>query len=198
MNRDYLLCGVGGQGTILASKLLADAALNSGNKVCATETIGMSQRGGSVVSHVRVGSDTYSPMIPYGMAQVLIAFEPAEAVRNLPYLAENGVLVVAKKAVKPITATLSGDNYDGSNMISYLKENVKNLVIVDGETICANLGSNKVLNVVLLGAASASNMLGFSVSEMQEVIEKRVPQKFINLNRSALQAGASVVMSEVK
>ncbi len=193
MNRDFLLCGVGGQGTILASKLLADAALNSGNSVRATETIGMSQRGGSVVSHVRVGSNTHSPMIPYGMAHVLIAFEPAEAVRNLSYLAENGVLVVAKKAVKPITATLSGDEYDGSNMITYLKENVKNLVVVDGEEICLNLGSNKVLNVVLLGAAAASNMLGFSVNDMQEVIEKRVPQKFINLNRSALQAGASVV-----
>ena len=192
-HKDCLLCGVGGQGTILASKLLADAALLKGATVRATETIGMSQRGGSVVSHLRMGEESHSPMIPHGRADVMIAFEPAEAVRSLAYLSQDGVLVVAKKAMKPVTATLSGTSYDGSEMLTYLNEKVKQLIVVDGETICAQVGSSKVLNVVLLGAATASGMLGFTMEDMEQAIEQRVPAKFLELNRKALSAGAKIV-----
>lgn len=192
-HKDCLLCGVGGQGTILASKLLADGALLRGATVRATETIGMSQRGGSVVSHLRMGDNTHSPMIPHGKADVMIAFEPAEAVRNLCYLSPNGVLIVAKKAVKPVTATLSGSNYDGSEMLDFLTAQVPHLVVVDGDSICAQLGSSKVLNVVLLGAATASGMLGFTMEEMERAVESRVPEKFLALNRRALAAGAAII-----
>lgn len=193
MEKDFILCGVGGQGTILASKLLADAALNHGYNVCASETIGMSQRGGSVVSHVRIGENAHSPMIPFGSADVIIAFEPAEAVRNLQYLKKDGVLVVAKKAVKPITETLTGGNYDGKEMLEFLKTNIKKLIVIDGDEICGSLGSNKVLNVVLLGAAAESGMLGFTLDELQAVIEKRVAKKFVELNYNALTKGAEQV-----
>lgn len=191
-HKDCLLCGVGGQGTILASKLLADAALLKGATVRATETIGMSQRGGSVVSHLRMGEESHSPMIPHGRADVMIAFEPAEAVRSLPYLSPEGVLVVAKKAVKPVTATLSGTTYDGSEMLDFLQSQVKHLVVVDGEAVCTQVGSSKVLNVVLLGAATASGMLGFTMEDMAQAVEQRVPAKFLELNRRALQAGADI------
>ncbi len=192
-HKDCLLCGVGGQGTILASKLLADGALLRGATVRATETIGMSQRGGSVVSHLRMGDNTHSPMIPHGEADVMIAFEPAEAVRNLAYLSPNGVLIVAKKAVKPVTATLSDSSYDGSEMLDFLSAQVPHLVVVDGDAICAQLGSSKVLNVVLLGAAAASGMLGFTMEEMERALEGRVPEKFLALNRRALAAGAATI-----
>lgn len=193
-HKDCLLCGVGGQGTILASKLLADAALLKGATVRATETIGMSQRGGSVVSHLRMGEESASPMIPHGRADIMIAFEPAEGVRSLPYLSKDGVLIVAKKAVKPVTATLTNGTYDGTDMLDFLYQQVKHLVVVDGDAICSQLGSSKVLNVVLLGAATASGMLGFTIEDMAQAIQQRVPEKFQALNQNALIAGANIVV----
>ncbi len=193
--KDCLLCGVGGQGTILASKLIADCALLQGLHVSASETIGMAQRGGSVVSHVRIAknsNDVFSPMIPLGTADVLLAFEPAEAVRALPYLAKDGVLVVSKKAVKPVTATLSNSSYDGIEMLEYLQANVKELIIVDGEELCKKCGSSKVLNTILLGAGIASGKVGFTIKQMEEAIQKRVKQQFIELNLKALEEGAKL------
>ena len=92
MNKDILVCGVGGQGTVLASKLIACASMTLGNTVHSAETIGMAQRGGSVTSHIRIGEEAYSPMIPHGSADVILAFEPAEAVRNLEYLDRKSVV----------------------------------------------------------------------------------------------------------
>ena len=86
MNKDIVICGVGGQGTVLASKILASAAMECGEVVHSAETIGMAQRGGSVTSHVRIGDHAYSPLVPHGSADMILAFEPAEAVRNLVYL----------------------------------------------------------------------------------------------------------------
>ena len=141
MNKNCLLCGVGGQGVVLASKLIAYAAMEKGLNVRTSETIGMSQRGGSVVTHVRMGETVHSPMIPKGSADVIMAFEPAEAVRNLSYLKDGGVMVVDKKAVKPVTATLTQSKYDGQEELEYLKKKVKNLYIVDGDEICEQAGS---------------------------------------------------------
>ena len=90
MNKDIMICGVGGQGTVLASKIIAASAMDEGNAVHSAETIGMAQRGGPVTSHVRIGEDAFSPLIPVGGADLLIAFEPSEAVRNLKYLTPFG------------------------------------------------------------------------------------------------------------
>ena len=117
MSKSVILCGVGGQGTVLASKLISYAAMEKGDEVKSAETIGMAQRGGSVTSHVRMGEEAFSPLIPKGKADVMIAFEPAEAVRNLPYLKDDGVVVVSKKEVKPVTSSLSAKEYDGKEMI---------------------------------------------------------------------------------
>jgi len=194
MSKSCLLCGVGGQGTVLASKLIAYAALDKGMFVRTTETIGMAQRGGSVVSHVRMGEEIHSPLIPKGQADVMIAFEPAEAVRNLSYLKEDGVAVVNMKAVKPVTATLSNVEYTGQEMIGYLKKHVKNLLLVDGEAICKEVGSAKVLNVTLLGAALAGNVLDLSLQDMEKEIEAHVKQQFVEMNKKALAHGAAAVL----
>ena len=100
---DIVLCGVGGQGTVLASKMIAAAAMEKGLGVMSAETIGMAQKGGSVFSHLRVGDDMQTPMIAKGAADIIIAFEPAEAVRMLPYLKDDGKMVVNSHAVKPVT-----------------------------------------------------------------------------------------------
>ena len=194
MGKNCLLCGVGGQGVVLASKLIAYAAMEKGLNVRTSETIGMSQRGGSVVTHVRMGETVHSPMIPKGTADVIMAFEPAEAVRNLSYLKEDGVMVVDKKAVKPVTATLSQNKYDGQKELLYLQENVKNLYIVDGSAICEEAGSSKVLNVVLLGVALGSGVLDIQLEEMKEEIKKHVKPQFVEMNIKALELGAKVTI----
>jgi indolepyruvate ferredoxin oxidoreductase beta subunit len=188
-----LLAGVGGQGTVLASKLIAQSAMNRGLNARTAETIGMAQRGGCVVSHVRIGDEIHSPLIPQHKADLIIGFEPAEAVRCLPYLKEDGAVIASIKPVKPVTAALTGSGYSGEEMISFLKENVKNLYLVDAETICDKLGSSKVLNVVLLGAAAGAGLLELTLEELKKIICEKLPECFIELNCRALTEGAAAV-----
>ena len=178
MSKSVILCGVGGQGTVLASKLISYAAMAKGEEVKSAETIGMAQRGGSVTSHIRIGEEAFSPLIPKGKADVMIAFEPAEAVRNLQNLKQDGVDVVSQKAVKPVTASLSAKVYEGQEMLDYLGKHVSRLVIVDGQQVMEELGSAKVLNVVLLGAAIACNEIDITVDEIKAAIREKVPERF--------------------
>lgn len=189
MSKSVILCGVGGQGTVLASKLISYAAMAKGKEVKSAETIGMAQRGGSVTSHIRIGAEAFSPLIPKGKADVMIAFEPAEAVRNLDYLKPDGVVVVSQKAVKPVTASLSAKVYEGQEMLDYLGKQVSRLVIVDGQQVMEEIGSAKVLNVVLLGAAIACNEIDITVDEIKDAIREKVPERFYELNLRALEAG---------
>ncbi len=131
MNKNIVLCGVGGQGTVLASKLIAAAAMQKDLPVMSAETIGMAQRGGSVFSHVRIGEGIYSPMIANGEADIIIGFEPGETVRMLPFLKKGGTVVTSSRKISPVTATLSGSSYSGDEMIAYLNEQVKELYVVD-------------------------------------------------------------------
>lgn len=182
----YLLCGVGGQGTVLASKLIAYCGMKAGKKVRTSETIGMAQRGGCVVSHVRVGDEIFSPIIPQKQADMIIAFEPAEAVRCLPYLKDGGTVIVNKKAVKPVTDALSGASYEGETMLFYLQSTVKNLYIIDGEEICSKCGSPKVLNIALLAAAAKTGLFSITPDELREAITERLPEKFHAINLRAV------------
>lgn len=189
MKKDILICGVGGQGTVLASKLIAAAAMEEGNTVHSAETIGMAQRGGSVTSHVRIG-EAYSPLIPKGKCDMILAFEPAEAVRNLPYLKKGGLVIASSVPVKPTTESLHETGYDGREMIAYLREKC-NVIVVDSEALCARYGSNKYLNVILLGVAVGSGVLGISKEAVKREIEKRVPQKYVENNRQAFEDGVT-------
>ena len=190
MSRSCLLCGVGGQGVVLASRLIAYAAMEQGDFVRTTETIGMAQRGGSVVSHVRAGSEDHSPIIPAGRADVIIAFEPGEAVRCLSYLKEGGMVVTNRQIVKPVSASLGGSSYNAEEMLDHLKEKAGNVLVIDGEEICRQAGSPKVLNVALLGAAAKSGALGISLEEMAEAVRKNVKERFVELNEKALMLGS--------
>ena len=178
---------------MLASRLIAYAAMEQGDFVRTTETIGMAQRGGSVVSHVRAGREVHSPLIPAKSADVILAFEPGEAVRCLPYLKENGLVITNSRIVKPVTSSLSGGNYSGQDMIRYLQERTDNLLVVDGEEICRRAGSPKVLNVALLGAAAKSGALGITVEELLNAVRKNVKEKYIALNETALELGGEQI-----
>lgn len=195
MNKDILICGVGGQGTVLASKLIAAAAMNCSNTVHSAETIGMAQRGGSVTSHVRIGDTAFSPLIPKGTADILLAFEPAEAVRNLSYLKKDGVVIVNSNPVKPTTESLNDTGYDGTELLAYLKTKCTCLVI-DAEALCAPFGSSRYFNVAILGAAAGTGWLGLSSDALLQEIETRVPAKFVETNKKAFLAGIAYAAAQ--
>lgn len=186
MNKNILLCGVGGQGTVLASKLIASAAMEKGIPIMSAETIGMAQKGGSVFSHLRLGENLFSPMIATGEADIIIGFEPAETVRMLPYLKKEGVVIVNSHPIKPVTSSLSNTSYSGEEMIAYLQKHVEKLVVVDCNKACEELGSSKVVNMVLLGAAVKSGEIYLEKEDIKNAIRKRVKPSFQELNFKAL------------
>ena len=192
MSSSILICGIGGQGTVLASKLICQAALSLNMDVRSAETIGMAQRGGSVVSHVRIGSGLHSPLIPLSAADILIAFEPCEAVRNLPYLKKDGVIVVSDKVIPPVTASLSGQSFDSSVMIETLRKKSSRVMVLDTDSLSADLGSSKATNTLLLGAAAASGVLGVSLDDLKSALSVLVKPQFVELNVRALDMGAGV------
>ena len=173
---------------MLASKLIASAAMKHGYDVRTTETIGMAQRGGSVVSHVRVGDALFSPLIPPGCAQALIAFEPAEAVRQLPYLSVDGQVIVCDSALKPVASPKTAP-YEAAAMIDYLKTNVRKLIVVDGRKLAH---SAKTLNVALLGVAAYSGIFPFDAETLKKVIPEMLPERFWDMNLKSLELGKEV------
>lgn len=186
MNKNIILCGVGGQGTVLASKIIAAAAMAKNWQVMSAETIGMAQKGGSVFSHVRIGDDLYSPMMEHGEADIIIAFEPAEAVRMLPYLKQGGTVVVNSHPIMPVNSVLGGGNYKAEEMLDYLKKTTAKLVVLDCHKACEELGSSKVVNMVLLGAALQTGELPFTEEDIVDIIHQKVKPQFHELNEKAL------------
>lgn len=183
---DCLLCGVGGQGTVLASRIIAAAGMKKGMDAKTAETIGMAQRGGSVVSHVRIGKNIFSPLIPYGSADIIIGFEPGEVVNNLAYLKKDGCVIVCKQLIPSINSLLANMKYDES-VITFIKENVKRVYVVDGEKICQECGSSKVLNIALIGVMLKET--DFSYEDIVEVLNEKVKPQFLELNKKALKLG---------
>ena len=187
MQTNILICGVGGQGIVLTSKLIAAAAMASGMPVMSAETIGMAQKGGSVFSFLRVGEGLHCPMFAQGCADILIAFEPAEAVRMLPYLKKGGRIIVNTHTIMPVTATLKGSDYTGREMLGYLAEQDAELTLIDGEKACADIGSPRALNMVMLGQAVQSGVLPFDLAEIEDVMKKTVKPQFVDMNSKALR-----------
>ena len=190
MNKDIMICGVGGQGTVLASRIIAASAMDEGNAVHSAETIGMAQRGGSVTSHARIGEGARSPLIPFGSAELLIAFAPSEAVRNLRYLKKDGCVIVNSVPVKPTSLGGSGD-YDGKAEIEYLRSKCACLV-VDSDELCEPFGSSKFFNVAVLGAAAGTGRLGINADTVRREIIKTVPERFLEKNLAAFEAGLKI------
>lgn len=190
---NVLITGVGGQGTVLAAKLLAQAAQTKGWQVRTAETIGMAQRGGSVVSHVRMGNENeevHAPLVNKGKADLVIAFEPGEAGRCLPYLAKNGTLVTATTVVQPITAALSGTGYASEGALAglhtALDESPARLCIVDDAALVAESGARKALNVMLLARALDTGALPLTVDDLRDAVRVCVKPKFVDMNLAAI------------
>lgn len=150
----------------------------------------MAQRGGSVTSHVRIG-EAYAPLIPQGAADMILAFEPAEAVRNLGYLKKDGIVIVNRVPVKPVTESLQDTGYDGTEMIAYLQKKCS-CIVIDAEKICAPFGSSRYFNIAILGVAVGSGRLGISKETVLAELERRVPSKYVETNKAAFYAGVEV------
>lgn len=195
--KNVVLTGIGGQGTVLAAKILAQAAQARGWHVRTAETIGMAQRGGSVTSHVRMGDGgetVASPLVPTGSADMLIAFEPGEAARVLPLLSLEGVLITASSVKQPVSASLSKTVYAAQPIIEALQKREGRTIVVDEQPLLKLVGNAKALNIVLLTVAVCQTnaqgepLLGITVDELKEAIAACVKPKFVDMNLAAVDA----------
>ena len=187
-----LLTGVGGQGTILASNVLAELGIKLGYDSKKAEVHGMSQRGGNVVSHVSWGEEVFSPVIPDGEADILISFEKLEAIRFVGGIRRDATVLINDYEIVPVTVSSGGGEYPSDEEIKSVFASVTEKVYwLKGVEIAAELGNAKAGNVVLLGALS--KILNMDADIWLEVIVARVPPKFVELNKRAFQAGRDAV-----
>ncbi|MBQ3551917.1 MAG: indolepyruvate oxidoreductase subunit beta [Clostridia bacterium] len=187
MTHNIVIVGVGGQGTLLASKILGYIGLENGCDVRVSEVHGMSQRGGSVVTYVRI-SDTdklYSTIVEQKQADIVLAFESLEAVRALPYLKDNGTMIVNTQELMPMPVITGAAKYP-SDCLFRLHEACK-VIELDATSIAAECGTFKAANVVLIGVLAKS--LPFTLEQWMNAIEANVKPKFIDINKSAFMRG---------
>ena len=184
-----LLCGVGGQGTILAADLLAHAALEAGTSVKVSEIHGMAQRGGAVTTVVRFGDEVSSMVCDPGTADCVVSFETTEALRNLSFLAEDGYLLVADEAIKPLPVATGR-----ASMPARARETLadRGATLIPAGELAREAGSAKSVNVVLLGALSTR--LPFAVGAWERVLADRVPPKTVEANLAAFRAGRAFAL----
>lgn len=188
MNKvNILIVGVGGQGTLLASVLLGNLALSDGYDVKLSEVHGMAQRGGSVVTHVKISeTKVNSPLIELGEADIIIAFEELEAYRWLPYLKKGGKVYVNTQQIMPMPVILRQAEYP-DNIMETIRRQAGEVKAFDALSLAEKCGSVKAVNVVLLGAVSKD--LPFGKEQWIKVIEGNVKPKFVELNKKAFQLG---------
>lgn len=183
---NILLVGVGGQGTILASKILTHAALAQGFQVKMSEIHGMAQRGGSVVTQVRMGEEVYSPVIDPGEADIIVAFEQLEAYRWAHFLRKDGVLIVNNQKIVPLPVLIGAAKYPAT-IINDLNEKVSKFVEIPALQLAAEAGNAKSTNVVLMG--TLSRYMDFPDEAWQAAMEARIPAKLLEVNRTAFARG---------
>jgi indolepyruvate ferredoxin oxidoreductase beta subunit len=195
---NFLLAGVGGQGTILASNVLAEVALEAGFDVKKSEVHGMAQRGGSVNTHVRWNSErVYSPLIGLGEADVLLVFEEAEALRYVEFLKPGGAAIANQHVIEPITVTSGGAHYPTPDELTSVFGRITDqLYRVQGTAIAQELGNPRAANVVLLGAFSA--LVDVAQETWLDVISARVPPRYVDLNHQAFLRGYDEVARQAQ
>jgi len=183
---NIMIVGVGGQGTLLASRILGDLFIRSGADVKLSEVHGMSQRGGSVVTYIRTGENVASPIIEKGSADLIISFEELEALRYLPWLKKGGTIVVNTQKIMPMPVLTGALSYPESP-VEQIRAAGANVIAFDAIDAALGLGNAKTANVVLIGAAS--KIIGFDREDWVESIRKTVKPAFVELNIRAFDTG---------
>ncbi|MHC1748526.1 MAG: indolepyruvate oxidoreductase subunit beta [Cellulosilyticaceae bacterium] len=186
MNKNILIVGVGGQGTLLTGRIIGNYALNAGYDVKLSEVHGMAQRGGSVVMQVKYGPKIYSPLIEEGEADVIFAFEKLEALRYAHYLKKDGLMITNTQRIDPMPVVMGTEQYP-TDILEKLKEMCQEVCCIDALEIAKEIGSIKVINMVMIGAYAA--YLGESVEKWEAIISENVPQHTIKMNKEALIRG---------
>lgn len=183
---NILVVGVGGQGTLITSRILGNLALEMGYDVKLSEVHGMAQRGGSVVTHIRFGEKVYSPLVEVGQADIIVSFEKLEALRWLHYLKKDGIMLVNTQEIDPMPVIIGASSYP-EDVIEQLKEDCKNVYAIDALSRAKALGNIRVANTVLLGLLAKH--MSIPKEKWIEIIEKTVPVKTIKINTEAFEEG---------
>ncbi len=185
MTKNIMIVGVGGQGTLLASRILGNAVISEGYDVKVSEVHGMSQRGGSVVTYVRYGEKVNSPIIDKGEADIILAFERLEALRALPYLKKGGKIILNDHAISPMPVITGAAEYP-EGIVEALSS-LCDVTAIDATALSLSVGSPKAVNVVLIGVLAAASEIDKEV--FLRVIRETVPPKFLELNLAAFELG---------
>ena len=193
---NILIVGVGGQGVLLASEIISEAAMKSGYDVKKSEVHGMSQRGGVVSSHVKIAPKVYSPTIQYGQADVLMAFEQAEGLRALDWMKSDGVAIVSTTMLVPAIVTSSKKLTYPEDAAGEMKRKAERVIIVPADKIAAELGNPRVVNTILLGVLS--NYAPFEYDLWIEMLKTKVKARFVEVNLQAFERGRSIRLNPVE
>lgn len=188
MTKSIMIVGVGGQGTLLTSRILGGLAIGAGYDVKLSEVHGMAQRGGSVVTFVRYGDHVSEPVVEEGMADVLIAFEQLEALRYAHFLKDDGALVCNTQKINPMTVTIGAAEYP-ENIVETLGKTYK-VFTIDAMEEAKKLGNSRVFNLIVLGLASQH--MDFTMEQWHEVIRNTVPPKTVDINLKAFEIGCGL------
>ena len=189
MTKSIMLVGVGGQGTLLASRILGSVLLSQGYDVKVSEVHGMSQRGGSVVTYIKYGEKIYSPVIEKGEADIIVAFEQLEAARWLPYLKKGGKIITNTQQINPMPVIMGVQEYP-TELIEKIKAKGVDITAVDALALAEEAGSSRAVNVVLMGLISKT--AGFPEEIWQKALEECVPAKALEINKKAFALGRAV------
>jgi indolepyruvate ferredoxin oxidoreductase beta subunit len=187
---NLFLCGVGGQGILLASEVISSACMAAGFDVKQSEVHGMAQRGGSVVSHIRFGRKVFSPLIEAGDSDILVSFELLEALRYLPYMNRDTKVIVNTQKILPAPVATGMDTYP-DDVIEQLRQKVTSVYPVDAFGTAREIGETRAVNMVLVGALSS--FMPFDTDFFMKVIEKRIPEKIRKVNTDAFLKGREVI-----
>ena len=190
MSKNILIVGVGGQGSLLASRILGKLYLSQGLDVKVSEVHGMSQRGGSVVTYVRAGESVASPLVAMGEADIIIAFEQIEAARWLPYLKKDGTIVMSTQKISPMPVIMGAAAYP-ERIVESLSKSGASVVALDALALAQQAGSAKASNIVMLGAASVR--IGFSDADWKAAMTAEIKPKFLELNLAAFELGRNAL-----
>ena len=190
------MVGVGGQGIILASDILGEAALEKGLDVKKTDTLGMAQRGGSVTSHLRIGQKVWSPLISPAEADILLAFEKLEAARWVNYLKPGGLAIINNLAIPPLSISLGSQKYPGDQeILDSFKQRTSRLCLVDGSGKIAHLGDTRTLNIFMLGFLSTFLPLDIDSVAWESCLRKQLPSRILDINLRAFEKGREEALS---
>ena len=190
-----LIVGVGGQGVLLASELISHTAMNAGFDVKKSEVHGMSQRGGAVSSHVRIGPKVYSPTIEYGQADFLLAFEQAEGLRCIDWMKKDGLAIVSTTQLIPAIVTASRTYTYPENAIDLIQKKTRNVISVEADQIAAELGNPRLVNTILLGILS--NHLPFPKEQWSDTMSAKMKAKLVDINLNAFQRGREIQLTSL-